>query len=383
VCNNAPAPTISQLLGTTVRDNELSEADEAVAAAAPLGVPAVTDEGNSVVCEGQPGVSDVFAAALWAIDDQLVSAREGVAGDYMHGTVLQCDTGKPLFMYYTPLCAPTAAAAAAGDLAAQPEYYGLAAVRDAGTGAFLNLSNPVYADVRAYAIRHADNTMTVVLDDMDDPASAGSSTVQLDLGASYASASQVSLRASGLSAKTGITLGGQSVAANGTLPAPTPSGLAVGGNAVTVTIPAGSAEILTFSGAAATGTTTLAGGLSGKCLSVTGASTAAGATADIYTCNASPSENWTVGPAGAITGGPSGDCLQPSGGSAAPLAGVVIEPCTGSATQHWAVTAGTIVNAASGLCLSVSGASTANYALADIYTCNGSGSESWSEQPAG
>ena len=58
-----------------------------------------------MVCEGMPGVSDVYASALWAIDAQLDFAREGASGYYMHGTVLQCDTGKPLFMYYTPRCA--------------------------------------------------------------------------------------------------------------------------------------------------------------------------------------------------------------------------------------------------------------------------------------
>ena len=105
-------------------------------------MPAVLDEGNNVVCEGQQGVSDVFAAALWEIDEQLDMAREGVRGDYMHGTVLQCDTAKPLFMYYTPLCAPTAAAATAGQLAAQPEYYGLAAVHEIGTGNFLQRQQP-------------------------------------------------------------------------------------------------------------------------------------------------------------------------------------------------------------------------------------------------
>jgi hypothetical protein len=120
-----------------VRDDESDEAAEAVAAAAQLGVPAVLDESNSVVCEGQAGVSNVFAAALWEIDDQLVMARDGVAGDYMHGTVEQCGSAKPLYMYYTPLCAPTAADATEGLLAAQPEYYGLAAVRDVGTGDFL------------------------------------------------------------------------------------------------------------------------------------------------------------------------------------------------------------------------------------------------------
>ena len=377
------SPTIAQLLGTTVRDNEQSEADEAVTAAAPLGVPPVIDEGNSVVCEGQQGVSDVFAAALWEIDDQLVMAREGVAGDYMHGTVVQCDTAKPLFMYYTPLCAPTAADAAAGDLAAQPEYYGLAAVRDVGTGAFLNLSNPVWADVRAYAVQHSGGTMTVVLDDVDNPSTTGPTTVQLDLGASYGWASQVNLSASGgLTATSGITLGGQAVQASGALPAPNPDGFDVGGDTVTVTVPAGTAEILTFSSAASE-KTTLVGALSGKCLSVTGGSTAPGAAAEIYTCNGSGSENWTLESGGAIVGGLSGDCLQVAGGSTSDFAGVDIEPCSGAADQQWTVTpAGTIVGVQSGLCLSVLGAATANYATADLYTCNGSGSESWSQQPA-
>jgi len=338
--NCGGSPTIAELLGTTVRDDEQSEANEAAAAAAPLNVPAVIDEGNSVVCEGQDGVSNVFASALWEIDDQLVTAREGVAGDYMHGTVVQCDTAQPLFMYYTPLCAPTAADAAAGDLAAQPEYYGLAAVRDVGTGAFLDLTNPVWVDVRAYAVQHANGTMTVVLDDVDDPSTTGPTTVQLDLGASYGWASQVDLGASGgLTATSGITLGGQTVQADGTLPAPDSAGFDVGGDTVTVTVPAGSAEILTFSSAA--------------------------------------SENTT------LVGGLSGDCLQVAGGSASAYAGVDIEPCSGAASQQWTVTpAGTIVGVQSGLCLSVLGASTANYATADLYTCNGSGSESWPQQPA-
>jgi hypothetical protein len=309
-------------------------------------------------------------------------ARQGVAGDYMHGTVVQCDTAQPLFMYYTPLCAPTAADAAAGDLAAQPEYYGLAAVRDVGTGAFLSLSNPVWADVRAYAVQHSGGTMTVVLDDVDDPSTTGPTTVQLDLPASYGWASETDLTASGgLTATSGITLGGQTVQADGTLPAANAEGFDVGGDTVSVTVPAGSAEILTF-GPAAAENTTLTGALSGDCLSVLGGSTSPGASADIYTCNGSGSENWTLEPDGEIVGGPSGDCLQVAGGATADYSGVVIEPCDGSASQQWTVTpSGTIVGAASGLCLSVLGGSTANYATADIYTCNGSGSESWSQQP--
>jgi hypothetical protein len=286
-------------------------------------------------------------------------------------------------MYYTPLCAPTAADASAGLLAAQPEYYGLAALRDVGTGEFLSLSNPAWADVRAYAVEHANGTMTVVLDDVDDPSTTGATTVQLDLGASYGWASRVSLTASGgLTATGGITLGGQSVQADGTIAAPQAQGFDVGGDTATVTVPAGSAQILTFS-AQASESTSLVGGLSGKCLSVTGGSTGAGAAADIYTCNGSASENWTLESDGAVVGGLSGDCLQVAGGSTAAYAGVDIEPCDGATDQQWTATpTGTLVGVASSLCLSVSGGSTANDAAADIYSCNGSGSENWAQQPA-
>jgi hypothetical protein len=374
------SPSISQLLGATLRDSEKSVADEAVAAGASLGVPAVIDESNSADCGGAPGVSNVFAAALWEIDDQLVMAREGVAGDYMHGGVSQCGTAMP----YTPLCAPTAADATAGLLSAQPEYYGLAAVSALGTGPFLNLTNPVWTDVRAYAVQHSDGTVSVLLDDVDNPSTTGASTVQLDLPASYSRANVESLTAAGgLSATGGITLGGQSVQANGTLPAPVPDAIPVSGDTVTVTVPAGSAQILTFGSGSGPTTTTLVGGLSGKCLSVTGGSTQAGATTDIYTCNGSAGEDWTLQSNGEIVGSASGECLQVAGGSTAAYAGVDIEPCNGASDQLWTTGASnSLVGVQSGLCLSVLSGSTANYATTDIYTCNGSGSESWTQTPA-
>jgi hypothetical protein len=372
------APTISDLLGLTAHNDETSIADEAVAAAAKIGVPAVLDEGNSVVCEGQDGVSNVYASALWEIDDQLLTAREGVSGDYEHGTVVECGSAKPLYMYYTPLCAPTAADATAGDLAAQPEYYGLAAVHEIGTGDFLEVTNPDYANVHAYAIRHSNGTVTVVLDDFQDPSSNGATSVQLDLPASYGSGDEVDLTASGLSATSGITLGGQSVQSDGDLPAPTETPISVDGGVVTVSIPAGTAELLTFGGSSGGENTTFVGQLSGKCLSVTGGSTADGAAADIYDCNGSASENWTVESNGTIVGGPSGECLEVAGGSTANQAGVDIGRCDGAASQQWTVEANnTIVGTQSGKCLSVTAGSIADRAPADIYTCNGSGSETW------
>jgi hypothetical protein len=132
------------------------------------------------------------------------------------------------------------------------------------------------------------------------------------------------------------------------------------------------------SGSSGGGGTTITGNNSGLCLSVLGASTAPKATADIYTCNGSPSENWTVNSNGTITGNYSGLCLSVAGSSTAPKAAVDIYTCNGTASEYWTVNSnGTITGNNSGLCLSVSGGATAPYSAVDIYTCNGSASEYW------
>jgi chitinase len=125
---------------------------------------------------------------------------------------------------------------------------------------------------------------------------------------------------------------------------------------------------------------TIVGNNSGLCLSVTGASTSPGATADLYTCNGSVSENWTVNSNGTITGNNSGLCLSVSGNSSALKTTADINTCDGDSYENWTVNSNsTIVNGASGLCLSVTGASTAIYATTDLYTCNGSVSEYWTK----
>ena len=129
---------------------------------------------------------------------------------------------------------------------------------------------------------------------------------------------------------------------------------------------------------------TIVGNNSGLCLSVTGASTSAGATADIYTCNGSVSENWTVETNGTIVGNNSGLCLSASGNSSTLKTTADINTCDGDAYEQWTVESnGTLVEGASGLCLSITGAVTTVKATADLYTCNGSASENWTVSTSG
>ena len=115
-----------------------------------------------------------------------------------------------------------------------------------------------------------------------------------------------------------------------------------------------------------------------QCISVTGASSTAGSTAEIYTCNSSVNEFWKVNSNKTITNNNSGLCLSVTGNSTALKTTADINTCDGDASEHWTVNSnGTIVNANSGLCLSVTGSSTTARATLDLYTCNSSVSEFW------
>jgi chitinase len=82
-----------------------------------------------------------------------------------------------------------------------------------------------------------------------------------------------------------------------------------------------------------TGTQTIHGVSSGLCLSVTGAAKAANATADIYACNGSASENWTVNSTGTITGNNSSLCLSVTGDSSTLKSTADISTCDGTPTR--------------------------------------------------
>lgn len=80
-----PKVNIPNLLSEETSARVQGMADIAKAAAARMGVPLRMTEGNTCYRGGKPGVSDVFAAALWAADYSLHLARNGYLGVNLHG----------------------------------------------------------------------------------------------------------------------------------------------------------------------------------------------------------------------------------------------------------------------------------------------------------
>jgi hypothetical protein len=239
-CAKSGHVSISQLLSQSFHDKIQTRADILVNAAKPLHIPAIMDEANSVSCEGQDGTSDVYASALWAVDDELMIAKTGIRGEYFHSAIAKCGAPKPFYKAYTPFCAATDADAAAGRLIAHPEYYGLLMLQQIGTGNFVSLTNPDTATLRAYAVKNGSR-LRLVLDNL-----SGSRTVSVKLDGKYTSGDLLGLSAPALTSKTGITLGGAKVASNGTFPGTTKTTITVSGSTLTLSLPAGSATLVTL-----------------------------------------------------------------------------------------------------------------------------------------
>ncbi|MGW4343962.1 lectin [Streptomyces sp. NPDC004690] len=139
------------------------------------------------------------------------------------------------------------------------------------------------------------------------------------------------------------------------------------------------AGLLTASpAAAATGTVT---GLAGKCLDVAGANSADGTAVQIYDCNGTAAQQWTVGADGTLRA--LGKCLDVTGNSTANGAKVQLWTCTGGANQKWTVTAAhDIVNPQADKCLDVTDNNPANGSRAQIWSCTGAANQKWNAPAA-
>jgi hypothetical protein len=77
-------PSITNLLDSDAARELLQGTGRTIAFAHTHGASVRIDELNSVACEGQPGVSDTFASALWMLDTLFAMVRAGVDGVNIH-----------------------------------------------------------------------------------------------------------------------------------------------------------------------------------------------------------------------------------------------------------------------------------------------------------
>jgi hypothetical protein len=126
------------------------------------------------------------------------------------------------------------------------------------------------------------------------------------------------------------------------------------------------------SGADATGAIT---GYGGKCVDVAAANSANGTAVQLYDCNGSSAQSWTVSSDGSLRA--LGKCMDVTAAGTANGAQIQLYDCNGTNAQKWTSSNGTLVNTGSGRCLDATGPSSANGTRLQIWDCAGSANQKW------
>lgn len=125
-------------------------------------------------------------------------------------------------------------------------------------------------------------------------------------------------------------------------------------------------------------------GIDGKCLDNQDNRKVGYNKIQLYSCNGTGAQSWTITTAGTIVNS-NGYCLDVYHGKKAVGTKVDLYRCNGTAAQKWTVntTKKTIVNPHSGLCLDDKYARTANGNQIWIYSCNGTAAQKWTTPSSG
>lgn len=119
-------------------------------------------------------------------------------------------------------------------------------------------------------------------------------------------------------------------------------------------------------------------GLAGKCVDVRFSGRAQGTAVDLFSCNGTDAQRWTMPADGTLRA--LGNCADLQAGGGAAGTRVVMRKCSGAASQRWSRTGGRLVNARARLCLDVPGFRTANFTQLIVWTCNGQLNQQWRVQ---
>lgn len=117
-------------------------------------------------------------------------------------------------------------------------------------------------------------------------------------------------------------------------------------------------------------------GLGGKCVDIAGANSTNGTPVQLYDCNGTAAQQWSVG--GDRTIRALGKCLDVTSGGTADGSLVQLGDCNGTGAQRWSVNAAhDIVNPQADKCLDATGNSSANGTRLQIWTCTGAANQKW------
>ncbi|WP_329174672.1 ricin-type beta-trefoil lectin domain protein [Streptomyces sp. NBC_01477] len=135
-------------------------------------------------------------------------------------------------------------------------------------------------------------------------------------------------------------------------------------------------------GAPAAGATgQITSGITGKCADIAASGTADGTAVQLYGCNHTTAQSWSVYTDGSLRA--LGKCLDATGGGTADGTTVQLYTCNNTGAQIWQAYKGRYLNLASGKCLDVTGGSAADGTRLELWGCNTTAAQQWSTPGVG
>lgn len=123
--------------------------------------------------------------------------------------------------------------------------------------------------------------------------------------------------------------------------------------------------------------------INGQCLDVKGQGTTNGSLIDHYTCNGQANQQWQPGSNHSLENPVSGMCLSDPNASTTDGTQLIIAPCYGNTQQEWRLPstglapAGPLTSGLAGKCLDDQSGLTTNGNPVDISSCNGTAAQNW------
>ncbi|GAB1688530.1 ricin-type beta-trefoil lectin domain protein [Krasilnikovia sp. M28-CT-15] len=151
-----------------------------------------------------------------------------------------------------------------------------------------------------------------------------------------------------------------------------------GAQSFTYALPARTSATFTWTGTQSGGGAGRSGqiaGFGGKCVDVAGANPANGTPVQLYDCNGTAAQSWTL--AGDDSVQALGKCLDVTGGATANGTKTQLYDCNGTNAQKWTAANGALVNTGSGTCLDATDLSSANGTRLQIWSCTGAANQQW------
>jgi hypothetical protein len=116
-------------------------------------------------------------------------------------------------------------------------------------------------------------------------------------------------------------------------------------------------------------------GFGGKCIDVAGASSANGTKIQLFTCNGTAAQQWTLPGDGTVRA--LGKCLDVNAAATVNGTKVQLWDCNATAAQQWTPTGGQLINPNANKCLDATGPSSADGTALQIWDCGGGANQNW------